>query len=195
MSSLNPFEPSDLFVTQNINLDPFTENFPLFFYLEYLIFHPNYFFKSSETSNYTDYNTHQRVSGYIMGKVEGSQEYHSHISAVTIDKMYRRVKISSNVLLDCFKKISDHISKVKFIDLFVKCDNLLALSLYEKIGYKVFRRVVGYYDVNGPQNLKRPNDDALDAFDMRISLERDNGESLKNGGKNSRCLAENIVFT
>ena len=197
MSSLEPFELSDLFKTQNINLDPFTENFPLFFYVEYLILYPNYFFKSTETTSYDNNNNKNdgRISGYIMGKVEGSQEYHSHISAVTVDKMYRRIKISSDVLLDCFKNISDYISKVKFIDLFVKCDNALALRLYEKIGYQVFRRVVGYYDFNGPQNLKRSNDDKLDAFDMRICLPRDNGESLKNSGKNNRCLAEDVVFT
>lgn len=197
MSSLQPFEPSDLFQSQNINLDPFTENFPLYFYLEYLIFHPNYFFKSTETTSYEGESStkNKRISGYIMGKVEGSQEYHSHISAVTVDKEYRRIKISSDVLLDCFRNISDYISKVKFIDLFVKCDNDLALKLYEKLGYKVYRRVVGYYDFNGLQNLKRRDDDKLDAFDMRFSLGRDRGESLKNGARNNRCLADDVTFT
>lgn len=193
MSSLNPFEPSDLFSSQNINLDPFVENFPTFFYLEYLILNPNYVFKSTETLTYEP-NSKQHISGYIIGKVEGSQEYHSHISALAVDDAYRRIKISSNVLLECFKNISDYISKVKFIDLFVKCDNLLALNLYEKIGYSVYRRVIGYYDSVSVPTLKRPNSDTLDAWDMRLCLSRDNFQSMKSGGPNNRCLATDVVF-
>lgn len=192
MSSLNPFEPSDLFHTQNINLDPFVENFPIFFYLEYLILNPNYVFKSTETLSYQPLREH--VSGYIIGKVEGSQEYHSHISALAVDNQYRRLRISSNVLLECFKNISDYISKVKFIDLFVKCDNKLALNLYENIGYSIYRRVIGYYDNTREPSLKSKNNDNLDAYDMRLCLDRDNFQSMKNGGPNNRCLPKDVVF-
>ncbi|GMM43278.1 peptide alpha-N-acetyltransferase complex B subunit [Hanseniaspora uvarum] len=193
MSSLNPFEPSDLFHSQNINLDPFVENFPTFFYLEYLILNPNYVFKSTETLTY-DKTPKQYISGYIIGKVEGSQEYHSHISALAVDNEYRRIRISSNVLLECFKNISDYISKVKFIDLFVKCDNKLALNLYENIGYSIYRRVIGYYDSNNVPTLKNKNSDTLDAFDMRLCLSRDNLQSMRNGGPNNRCLPSDVVF-
>ena len=48
-----------------------------------------------------------------------------------------------------------------FVDLFVRAENISAQELYKKMGYSVYRRVVGYY-----------NDDA-DAFDMRKPLTRD----------------------
>ena len=48
-----------------------------------------------------------------------------------------------------------------FVDLYVRADNTVAQSLYKKMGYSVYRRVVGYYDDN------------TDAFDMRKPLSRD----------------------
>ena len=32
-----------------------------------------------------------------------------------------------------------------FVDLFVRVSNTVALQLYEKLGYTVYRRVLGYY--------------------------------------------------
>jgi N-terminal acetyltransferase B complex catalytic subunit len=49
---------------------------------------------------------------------------------------------------------------VWFVDLFVQADNTAAQALY-KMGYSVYRRVVGYYKDNG------------DAFDMRKPLSKD----------------------
>ena len=48
-----------------------------------------------------------------------------------------------------------------FVDLFVRVSNLVAITMYRKMGYSVYRRVLTYYD--GEE----------DAFDMRKSLSRD----------------------
>lgn len=32
-----------------------------------------------------------------------------------------------------------------FVDLFVRVSNTLAIGMYEKLGYSVYRRVLGYY--------------------------------------------------
>jgi N-terminal acetyltransferase B complex catalytic subunit len=59
-----------------------------------------------------------------------------------------------------------------FVDLFVREENGDARKMYHKLGYSVWRRVVGYY-----------NDDA-DAFDMRKPLTRDKGrETIREGGE------------
>jgi N-terminal acetyltransferase B complex catalytic subunit len=62
-----------------------------------------------------------------------------------------------------------------FVDLFVRAENKVAQELYRKMGYSVYRRVVGYYS------------DEEDALDMRKPLKRDgrrgtvreNGEEVR----------------
>jgi N-terminal acetyltransferase B complex catalytic subunit len=54
-----------------------------------------------------------------------------------------------------------------FVDLFVRASNTRAIAMYEKLGYSVYRRVLGYY--SGDE----------DALDMRKALSRDvNKESI-----------------
>ena len=48
-----------------------------------------------------------------------------------------------------------------FVDLFVRVSNAVAISMYEKFGYSVYRRVLEYY--TGEE----------DAFDMRKAMPRD----------------------
>jgi N-terminal acetyltransferase B complex catalytic subunit len=83
-----------------------------------------------------------------------------------------------------------------FVDLFVKVTNSLAIQLYEKLGYNVFRRVVGYYgteDDEYPTNTSKLND-LKDAFDMRKGMKRDGGRCMAGGGRDNRCLPHEVVF-
>ena len=50
-----------------------------------------------------------------------------------------------------------------FVDLFVRVSNKVAVSMYERLGYTVYRRVLEYYS----------GDPDEDAFDMRKALPRD----------------------
>lgn len=50
-----------------------------------------------------------------------------------------------------------------FVDLFVRVSNAVAIGMYHKFGYSVYRRVLGYY----------AGSDGEDAFDMRKALPRD----------------------
>lgn len=146
MTSIQPFEATDLFHLNSINLDILTENFPLEFYFEYLILWPELFFKSIEKT--ADANDHfSNISGYMMAKTEGkAHEWHSHITAVTVAPTFRRISLASR-LCDTLEAITDsRPHEVYFVDLFVKCNNFLAIKLYEKLGYSVYRRVVGYYN-------------------------------------------------
>jgi N-terminal acetyltransferase B complex catalytic subunit len=77
-------------------------------------------------------------------------------------------------LTEALEKACDE-ANAWFVDLFVRVENESAQKLYKKMGYSIYRRVVGYY-----------NDDE-DAFDMRKPLSRDkerktvveNGEKVK----------------
>jgi N-terminal acetyltransferase B complex catalytic subunit len=78
----------------------------------------------------------------------------------------------------------------------VKCSNKTAITMYEKLGYSVYRRVVGYYETGNapPTNVKKTNDD-IDAFDMRISLKRDvHKETVRKDGRKVHVLPEDVVF-
>jgi len=50
MTTFRPFEPTDLFRFNNVNLDPLTETYGLPFYLHYLINWPEYFMVAEHPS-------------------------------------------------------------------------------------------------------------------------------------------------
>jgi N-terminal acetyltransferase B complex catalytic subunit len=188
MTSLRPFQATDLFELNAVNLDPLTENFNIAFYLDYLTTWPSLFFKSQESDI---------ISGYMMGKTEGNKDlWHTHITAVTVDAHYRRLGLAS-YLCDNLEYITDSPPhETNFIDLFVKVTNSLAIRMYEKLGYSVYRRVVGYYsgaDDLLPLDTKRINDEK-DAYDMRKSMARDQGRSTRRDGREHRCLPEDVRF-
>ncbi|KAF8136664.1 hypothetical protein EV363DRAFT_1429026 [Boletus edulis] len=88
-----------------------------------------------------------RMMGYILGKAEGSSnEWHGHITAVSVAP------------------------EVYFVDLYVRCNNALAINMYEGFGYSVYRRVREYY---GTLGVGKGGKDEEDAFDMRKPLSRD----------------------
>ncbi|KAH3680177.1 hypothetical protein WICPIJ_008358 [Wickerhamomyces pijperi] len=193
MTSLTPFQATDLFDLNSVNLDPLTENFNIAFYFEYLTKWPSLFFKSTEIGPHST----QIPSGYMMGKTEGKADlWHTHITAVTVNAYYRRIGLAS-YLCDNLEYMTDappH--ETNFIDLFVKANNHLAIKMYEKLGYDVFRRVVGYYgneDDPYPDNTTKIRDDK-DAFDMRKGMARDNGKSTRKDGRSHRCLPHDIRF-
>ncbi|CAI4848467.1 AVB_G0056140.mRNA.1.CDS.1 [Saccharomyces cerevisiae] len=195
MTTIQPFEPVDLFKTNNVNLDILTENFPLEFYFEYMIIWPDLFFKSSEMT--VDPTFKHNISGYMMAKTEGkTTEWHTHITAVTVAPRFRRISLASKLCntLETMTDVMPH--EVNFIDLFVKCNNQLAIKLYEKLGYSVYRRVVGYYNSaedGYPDTLKKV-DDNKDAFDMRKAMARDRNRSVRPDGRSHKCYPHDVRF-
>lgn len=63
-------------------------------------------------------------------------------------------------LMTVLEQQSDR-AKGFFVDLFVRRSNQLAIDMYSKMGYSVYRQVIGYY--SGEE----------DAYDMRKALSRD----------------------
>ncbi|XP_064080717.1 N-alpha-acetyltransferase 20 [Palaemon carinicauda] len=154
MTTLRPFRCEDMFHFNNVNLDPLTETYGLSFYLQYLAHWPEYFQVAESPSGV--------IMGYIMGKAEGHGEnWHGHVTALTVAPEYRRLGLAKQLMA-----ILEDISEKKrcfFVDLFVRVSNLVAITMYKKLGYIVYRVVLQYYS----------GDPDEDAYDMRKALSRD----------------------
>lgn len=164
MSVQRPFSVLDLFKFNNINLDVWTETYRIDFYLSYLVQWPELCLTQQAPSG--------GMMGYILGKVEGSgSEWHGHITALTVAPAYRRLALARSMVAR-LELVSDTHYRAFFVDLYVRCNNALAIAMYEGFGYSVFRRVREYYGslVGGRGKAAR---DEEDAFDMRKPLSQD----------------------
>lgn len=56
--------------------------------------------------------------------------------------------------MSLLEEVSERSYNANFVDLFVRVSNALAISMYKRFGYSVYRRVLGYYsgeeDAFGP---------------------------------------------
>jgi N-terminal acetyltransferase B complex catalytic subunit len=160
MTTLRPFEMSDLFKFNNINLDSLTETFNMPFYLSYQAKWPESFTVAEAPD--------KSLMGYMLAKAEGvGKLWHTHVSAVTVSPTYRRLGLAKTLMDDLEQRLSEDVYHANFVDLFVRASNALAIGMYEKFGYIKYRRVLGYY--SSPTD----EDDAEDAWDMRKALKRD----------------------
>ncbi|RHY76327.1 hypothetical protein DYB28_000371 [Aphanomyces astaci] len=103
----------------------------------------------------------------LMGKAEGKGEnWHGHVTAVTVAPEFRRLGLAKN-LMDYLENSSWGFMlryDGYFVDLFVRVSNTLAIGMYEKFGYSVYRRVIGYYS---------GDDDGEDAFGNALPRDKD----------------------
>ena len=101
----------------------------------------------------------------VIGKAEGrGTDWHGHISALSVSQECRGGGVG-RTLCRRLEGISDSVYHGYFVDLFVRVSNVAAIQMYRKLGYTVFRRVLGYY--GGEE----------DAFDMRLALSRDTAKA------------------
>ena len=152
MSTTRRFSMFDLLKFNNVNLDPLTETYNMSFYTQYLAKWPEYCFNVTAAQG--------RPMGYILGKAEGlGEEWHGHVTAVTVPPEYRRLGMATQ-LMGMLEAASER-CRGWFVDLFVRKSNALAQDMYTKMGYSIYRTVLGYY--SGEE----------DAYDMRKPLSRD----------------------
>ena len=80
-----------------------------------------------------------------MGKAEGDDKlWHGHVTALTVAPEYRRMGLGRS-LMDLLEEISVKQYDTYFVDLFVRKSNTLAIGMYSKFGYTVYRTVLKYY--------------------------------------------------
>lgn len=120
-----------------------------------------------------------------MGKSEGrEQNWHGHVTAVTVAPEYRRLGLGAR-LMSFLERVSDA-KQCLFVDLFVRQSNKVAHTMYGKLGYVVYRRVLQYYQA-GADDATFVNDE--DAFDMRKALSADrDGSSIRTEKRTIRVI-------
>ena len=103
----------------------------------------------------------------MIGKAEGTgNERHGHVTALSVAPEYRRLGLSRK-FMSWLEKVSDENYRGFFVDLYVRCTNAVAISMYERLGYSVYRRVREYY---GSLGLGRAGKDEEDAFGAHGSV-------------------------
>jgi N-terminal acetyltransferase B complex catalytic subunit len=97
----------------------------------------------------------------VLGKAEGtSTEWHGHVTAITVAPEYRRLSLARK-MMSLLEMVSEEIYKGYFVDLYVRCANVIAIDMYERMGYSVYRRVREYY---GSLGVGKGGKDEEDAF-------------------------------
>jgi len=195
MTTVRPLSAGDLFRFNNVNMDHWTETYSCSFYLNYLAQWPDMAF--------TAYAAHSdRTMGYVLGKAEGHEAQaarasrrsateatlHGHVTAVTVAPEYRRLRVA-RMLMDMLEHVSTAVYQGYFVDLFVRPSNKTAITMYEKFGYSVHRRVHAYYRSSDP---RQPIEDG---YDMRKALPRDTKkQTVRANGRNVVVQPEATLF-
>eukprot|EP00124_Ichthyophonus_hoferi_P004996 Ihof_evm4s634 gene=Ihof_evmTU4s634 len=137
MTEIRRFTCDDMFKFNSVNLDPLTETYNLGFYLQYMAVWPSYFSVCQSPS--------EAMMGYVMGKAEGQgKEWHGHVTALTVAPDYRRLGLGE-LMMNMLERVSEHIYDGYFVDLFVRVSNDVAVRMYTKLGYVIYRRIINYY--------------------------------------------------
>ncbi|KAI9471560.1 N-acetyltransferase 5 [Coemansia sp. RSA 989] len=158
MSTIRRFRAMDLFRFNNINLDRYTETYDVQFYLNYMCKWPDLFTVAESPAD--------TLMGYNMGKLEGEGElWHGHVTALTVAPECRRLGLARG-LMRGLEEASEKIHNCYFVDLFVRPSNSVAVSMYEAMGYILYRQVIDYYMSDGVMPSEY-------AYDMRKALPRD----------------------
>lgn len=82
----------------------------------------------------------------MLGKVEGEEakkEWHGHVTAVTVAPECRKQGLAK-LLMNYLERVTE-VHKGFFVDLFVRASNEVAITMYKKLGYDVYRTVNKYY--------------------------------------------------
>ena len=99
----------------------------------------------------------------VLGKAEGlGTEWHGHVTAITVAPEYRRLSLARK-MMNMLEHVSDHGYKGYFVDLYVRCTNTVAIGMYERFGYSVYRRVREYYGSLGKGREGKDEEDAYGA--------------------------------
>jgi hypothetical protein len=97
----------------------------------------------------------------VLGKAEGTgTEWHGHVTALTVAPEYRRLSLARK-MISLLEMVSEEIYKGFFVDLYVRCANIVAIGMYEGMGYSIYRRVREYYGTLGIGKGGRDDEDAF----------------------------------
>ncbi len=155
---LREFDMKDLETVVSINRAVLPENYPSYFFVEHHLQFPKAFIVAEVGG---------RVVGYVMSRVEfgwsnirrGMVARKGHIVSIGVLPQYRRVGIGYNLMVRSMRAMK-HFYKASEAYLEVRVSNKPAISLYEKLGYRIVDVIKGYYA------------DGEDAYIMATSLDK-----------------------
>ncbi|KAF7329612.1 N-acetyltransferase [Mycena kentingensis (nom. inval.)] len=142
------------------------------YYLNYLSSWPDLCYVQASPSG--------RLMGYILGNASTSGDAHGHVTALTIAPEYRRLGLA-RTLTAILEYASENAYNAYFVDLFVRCANTVAIEMYERMGYSVWRRIRGYYGLGSAEGggMRR-----MRLVNMRKPMARDLGRrSVRANGR------------
>ena len=133
----------DLNAVVAINREVLPENYPTWFFVEHLEQYPKAFIVAEVGG---------RVVGYLMSRVEygwsnfvkGKPVRKGHIVSVGVLPEARRLGIATAMMLRAMKAMKMYYGATE-VYLEVRVSNTPAISLYEKLGYRVVGRIPKYY--------------------------------------------------
>ena len=74
-------------------------------------------------------------------QIEGrGADWHGHVTALSVAPNFRRLQLGG-VLMNRLEQVTDN-KKGFFVDLFVRKSNEVAVSMYTKLGYEIYRLLV-----------------------------------------------------
>jgi N-terminal acetyltransferase B complex catalytic subunit len=82
----------------------------------------------------------------VLGKIEGEEakrEWHGHVTAVTVAPECRKQGLAK-LLMNYLERVTETYNGF-FVDLFVRASNAVAIEMYRKLGYNIYRTVNKYY--------------------------------------------------
>ncbi|OSX57564.1 hypothetical protein POSPLADRAFT_1041548, partial [Postia placenta MAD-698-R-SB12] len=206
MSVVKPFEATDMFKFNHINLDLWTETYGINIHLSYLAcWHDLCSVEESPNGCLMSYSMHMLivpvyahilgsiVTRYtffiqpltppelqitVLGKAEGTGvEWHGHVTVLSVAPEYCRLCLARKMTAQ-LERVSDETYHSFLVDLYVRCTNAIAIGI-------VYRRVREYY---GSLGLGRNSKDEEDAFNMRKPLSRDSlRRSVRSNGPADDC--------
>lgn len=101
------------------------------------------------------------LSLIVIGKAEGlGADWHGHVTAITVAPEYRRLALARKMMA-LLELVSDSTYRGFFVDLYVRCTNVIAIQMYEELGYSVYRRVREYYGSLGRGRQAKDEEDAF----------------------------------
>ncbi|KAH7107516.1 hypothetical protein BKA62DRAFT_683614 [Auriculariales sp. MPI-PUGE-AT-0066] len=127
--------------------------------------------------------------GYVIGKAEGTgDDWHGHVTAISVAPEYRRLQLASKMMRH-LEQVSDTYHHAFFVDLYARSDNQIAIDMYERDGYSVYRQVQGYYAALEPNSIYGSEN----AYDMRKPCPRDTQrKSVRPNGRNILVPAKQV---
>jgi len=139
---IRPANDDDIDEVIAINIECLPEHYPLDFWFEHLEKWGKAFYVAEVVG---------RVVGYVMSRIEEGVGYIKplkrtlgHIVSVAVRERYRRMKLAYIMMVAVHQALKENYgAEEAFLE--VRVSNNPAIKLYEKLGYKIVKRIDNYY--------------------------------------------------